>query len=423
MNYKKTKLKNSLRVITVPMKDNPTVTVLVLVETGSKYETKEKNGISHFLEHMCFKGTTKRPSAQIIASELDALGSQYNAFTAQEYTGYYAKSGAKHFKKILDVVSDIYLHSTFPEAEMEKEKGVIIEEINMYEDMPARHVQDLFMELLYGDQPAGWNIAGPRENIKKMKRDDFIEYHKKHYVPRATTVIVAGQVTEKQALQSVKKIFEQVLNAKKDDKLRVIEKQTDPQVLLKHKATDQTHLVLGVRTFDTYHKDNPVLDVLSVILGGGMSSRLFLKLREEMGVAYYVKASADSFTDHGFLEIRAGVDTKRSVEVVQAIIAECKRLSKGIVSKEELSKVKEYISGNMKLELESSDAFASFYGGQEILHKRILRLEDEEKKIRKVTAAQVRQLAQKIFIDQTLNLAVIGPYTDKKMFSEVLTFK
>ena len=196
MEYKKTILKNGLRVITVPMKDNPTVTVLVLVETGSKYETKAKNGISHFLEHMCFKGTAKRPTAQAISSELDGLGSSYNAFTSQEYTGYYAKSSANHFKKIFDVVSDIYLNSAFPAAEIEKEKGVIVEEINMYEDMPHRHVHDLFASLLYGDTPAGWNIAGTRDNVRAMKREDFVQYHQAHYVPKATTVIIAGKVSE-----------------------------------------------------------------------------------------------------------------------------------------------------------------------------------------------------------------------------------
>jgi len=192
MNFKKTILKNGLRVITVPMKDNPTATVLVLVEAGSKYETKKINGLSHFLEHMCFKGTTKRPKAIDISKELDALGSQYNAFTAQEYTGYYAKSDAKHFSRIFDVVSDIYLNSTFPNIEMQKEKGVIIEEINMYEDMPNRHVQDLIMKLLYGNQPAGWNIAGEKKNILKMKRDDFVNYKKAHYLPEATTIVISG---------------------------------------------------------------------------------------------------------------------------------------------------------------------------------------------------------------------------------------
>ena len=183
MKFFKKVLENGLRVVTIPMKDNGTVTVLVLVEAGSKYEEKKENGISHFLEHMCFKGTTKRPKAVDISKELDALGSQYNAFTAQEYTGYYAKSDARHFRQILDIVSDIYLNSTFPEAEIQKEKGVIIEEINMYEDMPQRHVQDLFMKLLYGDIPAGWNIAGEKKNILGMKRDNFVKYKGEHYLP------------------------------------------------------------------------------------------------------------------------------------------------------------------------------------------------------------------------------------------------
>src|SRR6185503_3074102 len=185
MKFSKKVLKNGLTVVTIPMKDNPTVTVLVLVGAGSKYEEKKVNGISHFLEHMCFKGTTKRPKAVDISKELDALGSQYNAFTAQEYTGYYAKSDARHFRQIFDIVSDIYLNSIFPDKEMEKEKGVIIEEINMYEDMPHKHVQDLILELLYHGQPAGWNIAGEKGNILKMKREDFVNYKGEHYLPEA----------------------------------------------------------------------------------------------------------------------------------------------------------------------------------------------------------------------------------------------
>src|SRR3989344_2332681 len=207
MRFSKKVLHNGLRVIIVPMKDNPTVTVLVLVEAGSKYEGKKNNGISHFLEHMCFKGTSKRPKAINISKELDALGSHYNAFTAQEYTGYYAKSDAKHFNKIFDIVSDIYLNSTFPEIEMEKEKGVIIEEINMYEDMPQRHVQDLIMKLLFGHQPAGWNVAGEKKNILNMRRDDFTSFKKKHYLPEASVIVVSGQVTEEEVMKEVNKVF------------------------------------------------------------------------------------------------------------------------------------------------------------------------------------------------------------------------
>ena len=422
MKYTKKVLKNGLRVITVPMKDNPTVTVLVLVEAGSKYENKKINGISHFLEHMCFKGTTKRPKAIDISKELDAIGSQYNAFTAQEYTGYYAKSDAKHFKQIFDVVSDIYLNSTFPEAEMQKEKGVIIEEINMYEDLPPRHVQDMLMELLYGNQPAGWNIAGEKKNILEMKRENFVQYHNEHYVPNATTLVVAGKITEKQVLAEVKKVFGKVSKRRKTQKVKVKEEQKSPKVLLKFKETDQTHFVLAVRTFDLFNKKNAVLALLGGVLGGGMSSRLFQKLREEMGVGYYVHAYSDPFTDHGFFQISAGVDNKRVEEVIEAVLEECRKLIKEKVSKEELEKVKECLIGNMKLSLESSDDIANFYGGQELLRKKIDSAEKKAEEIRKITAGQVQNLAKEIFKNKKLNLALIGPFKDKGKFSKILKF-
>ncbi len=422
MKFSKKVLKNGLRVVTIPMKDNPTATVLVLVEAGSKYEEKRVNGISHFLEHMCFKGTNKRPKAIDISKELDALGSQYNAFTAQEYTGYYAKSDAKHWKRIFDIVSDIYLNSTFPEVEMEKEKGVIIEEINMYEDMPNRHVQDLMMELLYGDQPAGWNIAGEKKNILQMKRDDFVSYKKMHYVPEATVLVVSGQISEIEVLKEVNKIFGHIPRSSKVGKLKVKENQKKPEVLLKWKKTDQTHFVLGVRTYSLFDKRNPVFSVLGGILGGGMSSRLFQKLREEMGVGYYVRAYNDTYTDHGFFQISAGVDNKRINEVIRAVLEECKKLKDKKVDEDELNKVKECLIGNMKLSLESSDDIANFYGGQELLKKEIRDAEEKAKKIRKVTAEEVQKLARDVFKDSKLNLALIGPFKDKTKFSKILKF-
>lgn len=423
MKFSKKVLQNGLRVITVPMKDNPTVTVLVLVETGSKYETKKLNGISHFLEHMCFKGTIKRPKAIDISKELDALGSQYNAFTAQEYTGYYAKSSAKHFVKIFDVVSDIYLNSIFPDAEMQKEKGVIIEEINMYEDMPNRHVQDLMMKLLYGDQPAGWNIAGEKKNILEMRREDFVKYKKEHYVPSATSIVVAGKVTSKEVMKEVNKIFGNLKKSKKIGKLKVNDIQTRPKVLIKFKKTDQTHFVLGVRSHNIHSKYLPVLSVMGGILGGGMSSRLFQKLREEMGVGYYVRAYNDAYTDHGFFQISAGVDNKRIDEVLYAVLEECRKIKESKVSEEELNKVKEYLIGNMKLSLESTDDIANFYGGQELLKKNIKTANEKAKQIRSVTREQIQALAKEIFKTNKLNLAMIGPFDEKKdqsRFSKIL---
>jgi predicted Zn-dependent peptidase len=404
------------------MKDNPTVTVLVLVETGSKYETKAKNGISHFLEHMCFKGTAMRPSAHAISAELDGLGSQSNAFTGQEYTGYYAKSDAKHFKQIFDVVSDIYLNSTFPEGEIEKEKGVIVEEINMYEDMPQRHVQDVFMELLYGNQPAGWNIAGTRENVRAMTRKDFVAYKKAHYVPKATTVIVSGKVKEADVQKEIERVFGALKSSPKSDKKITTDVQKKAAVLVSHKKSDQTHLVVGVRSFNTHDKRNAALTVLGTILGGGMSSRLFIKLREELGVAYYVRAMNDTYSDHGVFQISAGVSNDRVKEVVREILGECARLKTELVSNEELVKAKEYLVGNMKLELESSDAWANFYGGQEVMRKKILGPDEIEAKIRKVTAKDIQAVANEIFINKNLNLALIGPFTDSDTFVQDLHF-
>jgi len=414
--------KNGLRVITVPMKDNPTVTVLVLVGTGSDYEKKEINGISHFLEHMCFKGTVKRPTAQSISHELDSLGCQYNAFTDHEMTGYYAKGDSKNFKQIFDVVSDIYLNSTFPEAEMEKEKGVIVEEINMYEDMPQRHVNDLFSEVLYGDQPAGRNIAGPKENIYKMVRDNFVNYKKSHYVASNTVVVVTGNITNKQVYDEVNKYFKDIKTSKKIKKVKTKEAQTNPNILIKYKETDQTHFVLGVRTFSLFDKRNTTLALLSGVLGAGMSSRLFIKLREEMGVAYYVRSYNDASLDHGSLQISAGVNNTRAKEVIKEIIHECNSLIAQKVNEKELNKVKSFLIGNMKMSLEATDDIASFYGGQELMKNKIKTLEEKIKEIQKVTASDIEKMAKTIFKTKNLNLALIGPFKDGVEFKEILKF-
>ncbi len=419
---KKTTLKNGLRIITVPMKDNPTVTVLVLVGTGSDYEEKKVNGISHFLEHMCFKGTVKRPNAQSISHELDALGAEYNAFTDHEMTGYYAKSDAKNFKKIFDVISDIYLNSTFPEAEIQKEKGVIVEEINMYEDMPSRHVQDLFQEVLYGDQPAGWNIAGTRERVKSMERDDFVKYKKSHYVAEGTVIVVAGSISTKDVEKEVTKYFKEVHTGKKVSKIRTIDKQSGPKVLVKHKSTDQTHFVLGVRTFPLKDKRNPTLSVLSGILGAGMSSRLFIKLREEMGVAYYVRAYNDPSTDHGFFQISAGVNNKRTEEVIKEVLKECSRLTREKVNEKELSKVKSFLVGNMKLSLEATDDIANFYGTQELMKRELKTLDEKIKDISRVSSSDIMKMAKSVFKAKNLNLAIIGPFKDNSKFKKLLKF-
>ena len=419
---KKKTYKNGLRIITVPMKDNPTVTVLVLVGTGSDYETKEFNGISHFLEHMCFKGTVRRPNAQAISHELDSLGCQYNAFTDHEMTGYYAKGDTKNFKQIFDVVSDIYLNSTFPKSEIEKEKGVIIEEINMYEDMPQRHAQELFGEVLYSDQPAGRNIAGTKENIYKMVRDNFVNYKKSQYVSANTVVVVTGNIKSDEVYKEVNKYFKDIKNTNKIKKTKTKDKQTNPSVLIKHKETDQTHFVLGVRTFSLFDKRNIILSLLSGVLGIGMSSRLFIKLREEMGVAYYVRATNDVSLDHGSFQISAGVNNARTEEVIKEILKECNLLITKKVSDKELNKVKSFLIGNMKMSLEATDDIASFYGGQELMKNQTKTLEEKIKEIKKVTSNDIQKMAKLIFKTKNLNLALIGPVKDNAKFKRILKF-
>ncbi len=423
MKFTKKILKNGLRVVTVPMKDNPAVTVFVMVEAGSKYETKKINGISHFLEHMVFKGTPRRPKASDIARELDGLGADFNAFTGDEYTGYYAKVDSRHLDTALDIISDMYLNPLFPEDEITKEKGVIIEEIRMYRDRPDRRVQEVLGELMHGDQPAGWTILGPEDNIRSFTRKNFIEYRRQHYVPRATTVIVSGNISEKDVVKKVEKIFGKIPAKPKKGKLKVKESQSKPELRVVYKDTDQTHLVIALRTFAIGDKRNSIMRVLSTVLGKGMSSRLFSKMRDELGICYYVRASHNTATDHGDLTVSAGVDTSRVELAITTILDELKRLTHELVSDAELKKAKEYISGTMMLNLETSDSQAEFVGYQEIVKGSIKSPEEVVREVKKVTAEEIRDLAKKYIIEKGLNMAIIGPYKDQKRFENILTLK
>ena len=419
--FNKITLDNGLRIITVPKPDSLATTILVLVEAGSKYETKEINGISHFLEHMCFKGTKKRPKGIDIFSELDGIGAISNAFTSLEYTGYYAKARPEHFDKILDVVSDVYLNPILESTEINKEKGTIIEEINFIEDTPIRKVWDYFLELLYGDQPAGWDIVGRKEAIKKLNRDDFVRYRNEHYLAKSSLVVLAGKFNENEAIRKIEQAFSGIKSDIKKPKIKTIEQQQKPEILLRYKETDQTHLVLGVRAFDIFDKRRYILEVLSDILGGGASSRLFQKIREEMSAAYYVYADTDLYTDHGYLAVPVGIDNKRVEEILQAILEEFKKLAQEPVEKNELQRAKDHLTGTMLLGLETSDALASFYGGQEIITRQLLTPQGLVKKYQAVKAEEILGVANYIFQNDKLNLALIGPFKDKEKFEKILT--
>ncbi len=423
MKFKKTILKSGLRVITVPMQDNPAVTVLVMVEAGSKYEKKENNGISHFLEHMMFKGTPRRPKAIDISREFDSLGARHNAFTSQEYTGYYAKVDARHLDQALDIVSDMYLNPLFDTGEIEKEKGVIIEEIKMYNDLPQHHVQDVISELMFRGQPAGRSVLGTEENIRSFDRGHFADYMKKHYVAPATTVIVSGSIKEDEVVSKVEKLFKNIPVREKGKKVAVKESQKKPDIAVVHKATDQTHLVIALRTFHVKDPRIPTMKILSAILGKGMSSRLFSKMRNELGICYYINASHSPSTDHGDLSISAGVDNKRVDLAIKHILIELNRMKDELVSDVEMKKAKDYIAGTMMLDLETSDSQAEYVGYQEILKGEIKLPEQAIAEMASITAEQVRELAREIFVDEKLNMAIIGPYEDAKRFVPLLTFK
>ena len=422
MQFNKTILKNGLRVITIPMADNPSVTVLVMVAAGSKYETRAENGISHFLEHMVFKGTPRRPKAADISREFDSIGAQHNAFTSHEYTGYYAKVDSRHASVALDIVADLYNNPLLDAVEMEKEKGVIVEEIRMYEDMPQAKAARIFFELVYGDQPAGWDIAGTESNVRSFIREALVAYRSAHYVSEATTVVVSGHFDEKKILADIEKSFAGISTKMGKPKAAVADGQVGPKVRIGWKETDQTHLILGVRSYPIDSPYRAALSVLSAILGKGMSSRLFDKLRNEMGICYYIDADSDLYTDHGMFEVSAGVDNSRVDEGIKVILAELARTAREKVTDAELVKIKDFIAGNTYLSLETSDALANYAGGREVLEGKIKTPEESIALIRAVTADDVLAVAQKIFVDKNLNLAIVGNYKDEERFKKLLTF-
>lgn len=411
--FKKTIFENGLRLITAPMENSNSVTCMILVGAGSKYETKDINGISHFLEHMFFKGTKNRPTTLSISETLDSVGGEYNAFTSKEITGFWAKVDKRHADTALDWLSDIFLNSKFDEKEMEKEKGVIIEEVNMYLDTPTAYVGDLWEELLYGDQPAGWKVIGEKTNIMAFDKQKLLDYYKSHYSPKNTIVVVAGYIDCKGIEQKVRNYFKDIKDALPKPKLAVEEFQKEPAILLQNKKTDQTHFCLGARAYNLFDKRRYALALLAVILGGNMSSRLFIKIRERNGLAYSIHTSTDIFTDTGYLMTQAGIDRKNLEKSVKFILEEYKDLKNKKITEKELQKAKDYIKGTMALSLDASDRQASFYGLQELLEKNIFSPEEKFAEIDAVCADDIKKVAEDIFLPEKINLAVLGPVDEE----------
>jgi predicted Zn-dependent peptidase len=407
--YKSTSLNNGLQLLTIPMQGTKTVTVLAMVKTGSRYESEQNNGISHFLEHMFFKGTEKRPTSIDIAGELDNAGGEYNAFTGKEYTGFFVKVASDKVELAMDVVSDILANSKFEDREIEREKGVIIEEVNMYHDNPLIYIEDVFEQCLYGETPLGREILGPKENIKAFTRQDFLDYFNTQYSAGNIILTMAGDISQEDGQKLAGQYFGKQKNTEHKTRQELDIQQQAPQVKAVAKETDQVNLSLGVRSYGAGRPENYALKVLSALLGGSMSSRLFTEVREKQGLAYYIKSQSEIFTDVGYLTARAGVPMEKLPQAIRTILGEYKKLTEVKVEDKELQRTKDMIKGKSILSLEASDSVCEWYAENMVLRNRVLTPEDFLSKIERVTAEDIMQVAQDIFKQNNLNLALIGP--------------
>ena len=399
-------------------------TAMVMVGAGSRYENRKNNGISHFLEHMAFKGTQKRPSAQIISSLIDGVGGEFNAFTSKEITGYFVKAAANHVELCLDVLSDMLQHSKLDQGEIDKEKGVILEERNLYEDTPSRHIFDIYEMLLYGDTPLGWDTVGTEEVIRSISKQNFVDYMGSLYSPDNITVVVAGGVGSRTAEDLVEKYFADMESFDIFKFKKQPENQLKPALSVTKKNTEQVHIGLGFRTVSIHSEEKHILSVLSAILGGGMSSRLFSEVREKRGLAYYVKTGSEHYQDVGHLTSFAGLDPKRVEEGISVIVEQYAKISgaKSGLTQAEVDKAKEFLKGHFVLELEDSRAVAGYFAQGEILEDKIETPEEIIAKVDAVTLEQIQAAAQIYFKQNQLNLAIIGNFEDRQRFEKLLKF-
>lgn len=424
------KLKNGLRVVFIDTKVFPSLTTLLLIGAGSRYENKVNNGIAHFFEHMAFKGSNKYPTALEISTLLDGLGSEHNAFTAKDHTGYWIKAPTKHYSTLIDILSEMILNPLLQEEEINREKGVIVEEINMYEDTPQYKVWDLFEGLLYPGNALGHDTTGRKETVTKFNRNTFTDYMREYYSPSNAVLVVAGGMSHGLNLRSEKDdskfntfrdLIEQKFSQWKDVKTNQFEKFVDrqnrPEILVHYKKTEQAHLVLGYRGLSRDNQDKYVQSLLMAILGGGMSSRLFYEVRERRGLCYYIQSGRETFAETGYVFTRAGlnIDINKINEAIKVIVSEHKKISDGKLSDEELIKAKEMIKGRLILSLEDSNNLANFIGKKLLLENKIEKPEDLIKKIEQVSKDEIIDLAKKIFIQEKLNLAVIGPFREEEI--------
>ena len=417
--FERTVLANGLRVVSSTMPHTRSVSVGLYVAAGSRYEDDAIAGASHFLEHMLFKGTTRRPTAQEISEEIEGVGGMMNAATDKELTVYWAKVGHQHFARCLDVLADALLNSTFDPEEIEKERQVIIEELAMTEDSPADLAALLIDEVLWPDQPLGRDVGGSQKSVAALTRDQILSYVEQHYGPRTTVLAVAGNVTHDEVVRLADKLLGDWGKTPSGTWYRAVDRPS-PRAALKSKRTEQAQVCLAVHAMSSSHPDRYALDVLNTILGEGMSSRLFVEIREKLALAYDVHSYVSHFLDAGSLVVSAGVDPKRVEPTIVAILRELARLREGVPERE-LTKAKELIKGRLQLRMEDTRAVASWLGTQELLRDEILTVDDVLDVIERVNADDLGRIADELLQPQRMSVAVVGPYRSEARFAKLLT--
>lgn len=421
---------SGLPLIRVPMPGVGSATVLVLSNTGSRYEPKPIEGIAHFFEHMVFKGTKNYPTAPVLAATVDGVGAGFNAFTSREYTGYYVKAASEHLELALDVVSDLLLTPQLRQTDIDREKGVIIEEMNMYTDSPSRHIQILFDQMFFAGSQLAHNIIGNKKTVSSIKRADFLSFLSDWYGLGNMLVILAGDakvIDRPQTLELVERHFNKKTKKRTLKKVPVKSSlKGNPisadKLKLEYRKTQQAHFVLGWPGIKRQDKDRYALSLLSVILGGNMSSRLFNEVREKRGLCYYVRSDLDVFHDSGVFGASAGVDQSRVEEALKVTVGEFTDLASGEkkITSKELQQAKDYLAGKMVLGFEDSEAVAQYFGMRQLLSDKIETPEELLKKIKTVTLRQVQAVAKRLIKPGEMRLAIIGPYKNRQVFEKLL---
>lgn len=417
--HKPIHLKNGIPVHLIPFAGTEAVTVLVLVKVGSRYESAEMNGATHFIEHLMFKGTKKRPTAMDISRTLDRVGAEYNAYTGKERTGYYVKIDARKTDLAVDMLYDMAFKSLYEKKELDKERGVIVEEMNMYKDNPMIEVENLMESALFEGSTLGWEILGTPETVRNMPREKIIAYRDAHYVPSRIVIAIAGKVTPE-----VRPLLERTFGSLKEPKIApnsfepftTLPSSKIPRVHVQEKPLQQIQVALGFPSYPRGDKRNTAVVLLATILGGGMSSRLFISVRERQGLAYDIRAGNDAYQDTGAFTIKAGLDRARLPLALKTIRAELRKIVKNGVTAQELKDAKEQLRGRMLLRFEDSSDRAEWYGNQELFLGKVETPEERMKALAHVTAAQVKQVAKEIFNEKNLAIGAIGPFKDGQAF-------